>query len=231
MLTTEPLVFLIDVDNTLFDNDRFASDVTAALDAQFGVDERKRYWSLYEERRDRLGYADYLGALQQFRVGCEGNPSLLRFSSYLLDYPFADGLYPGALEAVRHLGTLGTTVILSDGDIVFQPHKIHQSGLWQAVAGRVLIYVHKEHMSEPIQQSFPARHYVMIDDKPKLLAAMKHHLGDRLTTVFVQQGHYAAQAESSTLDPAPDVSVAHIGELTRYAWPDFRVDAAYVSPE
>ncbi|WP_266182678.1 HAD family hydrolase [Dyella humicola] len=231
MLTTGPVVFLLDVDNTLFDNDRFAADVTAALDAQFGELERKRYWSIYEELRDRLGYADYLGALQQFRLGCEANPSLLRLSSYLLDYPFAEGLYPGALETVRHLGTLGTTVILSDGDIVFQPHKIHQSGLWQAVAGRVLIYVHKEHMSDPIQQSFPAPHYVMVDDKPKLLAAMKHKLGDRLTTVFVRQGHYAAQAESSTLDPVPDVTVTHIDELGRFALPDFRADSAYASPE
>ncbi len=231
MLTTGPVVFLLDVDNTLFDNDRFASDVTATLDARFGEDERRRYWSIYEELRDRLGYADYLGALQQFRLGREANPSLLRFSSYLLDYPFAEGLYPGALETVRHLGTLGTTVILSDGDIVFQPHKIHRSGLWQAVAGRVLIYVHKEHMSEPMQQRFPALHYVMVDDKPKLLAAMKRMLGDRLTTVFVRQGHYAAQAESSALDPVPDVTVTHIGELTRIALPDFRADSAYASPE
>ena len=231
MLTTGPVVFLLDVDNTLFDNDRFASDVTAALDAQFGADERKRYWSIYEELRDRLGYADYLGALQQFRLGCEANASLLRFSSYLLDYPFAGGLYSGALETVRHLGTLGATVILSDGDIVFKPHKIHQSGLWKAVEGRVLIYVHKEHMSEPIQQSFPAPHYVMVDDKPKLLAAMKRLLGGRLTTVFVRQGHYAAQADLVTLDPMPDVTVTHIGELARFALPDFRADPAYVSPE
>jgi FMN phosphatase YigB (HAD superfamily) len=231
VLKTGSVVFLLDVDNTLFDNDRFASDMTATLDAQFGEDERKRYWSIYETLRDRLGYADYLGALQQFRLGCEANPSLLRLSSYLLDYPFADGLYPGALETLRHLGTLGTTVILSDGDIVFQPHKIHQSGLWQAVAGRVLIYVHKEHMSEPMQQSFPASHYVMVDDKPRLLAAMKRLLGERLTTVFVQQGHYAAQAESSTLDPVPDVTVAHIGELARYALSDFRADPAFVLPE
>lgn len=231
MLTTEPVVFLLDVDNTLFDNDGFAADVTAALDAQFGEDERKRYWSIYEELRSRLGYADYLGALQQFRLGCEANPSLLRFSSYLLDYPFADGLYPAALEAVRHLGALGKTVILSDGDIVFQPRKVHQSGLWQAVAGRVLIYVHKEHMSGAIQQSFPASHYVMVDDKPGLLAAMKRLLGDRLTTVFVRQGHYAAQADLSTLDPLPDLTITQIGELTRFALPDFRADAAYVSPE
>lgn len=231
MLKTEPVVFLLDVDNTLFDNDRFASDVTSTLDALFGEAERKRYWSIYEELRDRLGYADYLGALQQFRLGCEASQSLLQLSSYLLDYPFANGLYPGVLETIRHLGTLGTTVILSDGDIVFQPHKIHQSGLWQAFAGRVLIYVHKEHMSASIQQSFPASHYVMIDDKPKLLAAMKRLLGDRLTTVFVRQGHYATQADLSALDAMPDVAVTHIGELARFALPDFRPDPAYVSPE
>ncbi|MFC4527595.1 HAD family hydrolase [Dyella halodurans] len=231
MLKTGPVVFLLDVDNTLFDNDRFAADVTGTLDALFGEDERKRYWSIYEALRDRLGYADYLGALQQFRLGCEGNPALLRLSAYLLDYPFADGLYPGALETVSHLGTLGTTVILSDGDIVFQPHKIHQTGLWRAVGGRVLIYVHKEHMSESIQQSFPASHYVMVDDKPRLLTAMKRLLGDRLTTVFVRQGHYAAQAESAAADPVPDMTVTHIGELARLALPDFRADSAYASPE
>lgn len=221
MLTATSLVFLLDVDNTLLDNDGFAADLTARLDRDFGAMERERYWSIYNKLRDELGFADYLGALQQFRLGHEYHPGLVPLSSFLLDYPFAERLFPGALEAVAHMGTLGSTVILSDGDIVFQPRKIAHAGLGQAVAGRVLVYVHKERMTEAIQRAFPATHYVMVDDKPQLLAAMKRIFGAHITTIFVNQGHYAREAEHLVIDPAPDRTVMHIADLVALAPTDF----------
>ncbi len=221
MLNAEPIVFLLDVDNTLLDNDSFATHLTARLDQDVGPMERERYWSIYNKLRDSLGYADYLGALQQFRVDHEYQRALMPLSSFLLEYPFADLVFPGALDAVAHLSTLGTPVILSDGDIVFQPRKIQHAGLWQAVDGRVLVYVHKERMTETIQREFPAAHYVMVDDKPKLLSAMKRIFGARLTTIFVQQGHYAHDASALDLDPAPDKTIAHIAELRQLTLADF----------
>lgn len=220
MLNTASLVFLIDVDNTLLDNDGFAAALTARLDGDFGAMERERYWSIYNKLRDTLGYADYLGTLQQFRLGHEYHPALMPLASFLLEYPFAELLYPGALDTLAHLATLGPTVILSDGDIVFQPRKILRSGISQAVEGRVLVYVHKERMTEAIQRAFPATHYVMVDDKPQLLAAMKRIFGAHLTTIFVRQGHYARDAESLVIDPAPDRTIAHISELATLALSD-----------
>ena len=212
-------VFLLDVDNTLLDNDGFAADLDAHLAQAFGAAERERYWTLYADLRRQLGYADYLATLQQFRIGLDDDPALLRISAFLLDYPFAARLYPRALEAIAHLRTLGLPVVLSDGDVVFQPRKIQRSGIWDAVEGRVLIYLHKERMLPTMQQRFPASHYVMVDDKPQLLAAMKQALGDKLTTVFVRQGHYAAAA-GTTIDPAPDRTIEHIGDLCDHdlAW-------------
>ena len=221
MMTPAQVIFLLDVDNTLFDNDQFAMDLTARLDDDFGKAKRERYWSIYGERRERLGYADYLGAFQEFRLGSDNNAALLRMSTFLLDYPFRERLYPQTLAAITHLNVMGTPVILSDGDIVFQPRKIQSSGLWDAVDGRVLVYVHKEQMLDAIQKQFPAVHYVMIDDKPKLLTAMKLVMADRLTTVFVRQGHYAAEAEHVTIIPPPDVTVKSIGELCGLALSDF----------
>lgn len=226
-----PVVFLFDVDNTLFDNDRFAADLTARLDHQVGQPQRERYWSIYAELRDRLGYADYLAALQALRANDDEQPALLHMSAFLLDYPFSERLYPRALAALEHLGTLGTTAILSDGDILFQPRKIQRSGLWNAVEGRVLVTLHKERQLELIQRRFPASHYVMIDDKPPLLIAMKQALGIQLTTVLVRQGHYAtdvqtAQLQSSTMEPAPDMSLEHIGDLCELTLADFRVARA-----
>ena len=225
MLKHAPLVFLLDVDNTLLDNDRFATDLTTQLDHAFGRTERERYWSIYNGLRDALGYADYLGALQQFRAGIDDEAALLQMSSFLLDYPFTERLYPGALATIDRLRTLGTPVILSDGDIVFQPRKIQYSGLWKAMDGRVLVYVHKERMLDIVQRRFPAKHYVMIDDKPQILAAAKRILLDRLTTVFVRQGHYAADSASLIIDPMPDVTVEHIGGLRDFTLSDFRADA------
>ena len=214
--TVSDIVFLLDVDNTLLDNDRFKADLDTRLLRDFGAAGRDRYWAFYESERGRLGYADYLAALQAFRVGLDDDPDLLQMSAFMLDYPFAERFYPGALGAIAHLRTLGTPVVLSDGDIVFQPRKVQRSGIWDAVAGRVLIYLHKQHMLEAVQRRFPARHYVMVDDKPKLLAAMKTVMGERLTTVFVRQGHYASESTDHVIAPAPDVVIDRIDALTGF---------------
>ena len=132
------IVFLLDVDNTLLDNDRFGADLGARLEQAFGADQRDRYWAIFTALREALSYADYLGALQKFRFGLDDDPQLLQLSSFLLDYPFADRLYPRALEVIGYLNTLGLTVVLSDGDVVFQPRKVQRSGIWDAVGGRVL---------------------------------------------------------------------------------------------
>ena len=206
-------IFLLDVDNTLLDNDRFSADLDARLERDFGFAQRIRYRDIYAALRDQLGYADYLGAMQVFRAGLDDDTDLLQMSAFLLNYPFAERVYPRALETIAHLHSLGTPVVLSDGDIVFQPRKIQRSGLWDAVQGRVLVYLHKERMLDAMQRRFPARHYVMVDDKPQLLAAMKAAMGDRLTTVFVQQGHYAMDAIGDCIDPAPDITIARIADL------------------
>jgi len=210
------VVFLLDIDNTLLDNDRFAADLGERLQRDFGTQGRDRYWMLYAHVRERLGYADYLTTLQEFRVGLDADPDLLQISQFILEYPFAERIYPDALDAVEQLSRLGTPVVLSDGDVVFQPRKVQRSGLWEAVQGRVLIYLHKQHMLAEVQRRFPAAHYVMVDDKPLLLAAMKRVLGDRLTTVFVRQGHYARDAVGQSIEPPPDVTIDRIGELARF---------------
>jgi FMN phosphatase YigB (HAD superfamily) len=223
VLNAQSVIFLLDVDNTLLDNDRFAQDLGERLENAFGAAERARYWEIFGRRREALGLADYLGALQDFRTGLEDNPQLLGMSDFLLEYPFASRLFPQALEAVAHLRTLGLPVVLSDGDIVFQPRKIHRSGIWAAVEGRVLIYLHKEKMLEHMQQRYPAKQYVMVDDKANLLAAMKSALGTRLTTVFVRQGHYALAAESKSAEPAPDLIIERIGDLLNHDLTTFKV--------
>jgi FMN phosphatase YigB (HAD superfamily) len=207
------VVFLLDVDNTLLDNDRFATDLGERLQQSFGATERNRYWAIYRELYQELGYADSLATLQRFRVGLEDDPDLLQLSAFLLEYPFAARLYPHALDVIAHLRTMGAPAVLSDGDVVFQPRKIQRSGIWNAVEGRVLIYPHKERRLEAVQRRCPASHYVMVGDKPRLLAAMKGALGTKLTTVFVRQGHYAAEPADRAIDPLPDLSFEHIGDL------------------
>jgi len=216
-------IFLLDVDNTLLDNDRFAADLGERLERAFGAAERARYWDIFGRRREALGLADYLGSLQDFRVGLDDHPELLDMSEFLLEYPFAGRLFPRALEAVAYLRTLGRPIVLSDGDVVFQPRKIQRSGIWAAVEGRVLIYLHKEKVLDHLQARYPATHYVMVDDKANLLAAMKSALGRRLTTVFVRQGHYATAPESISATPAPDVTIEQIGELINLPLADFEV--------
>jgi FMN phosphatase YigB (HAD superfamily) len=214
------VVFLLDCDNTLLDNDRVIDDLRAHLARAFGPASRDRYWQIFEALRAELGYADYLGALQRYRCaeesGVMNDPRLLLMSSYLVDYPFGDRLYPGALRAIEHLRHWGPTVILSDGDVVFQPRKIQCSGLWDAVEGRVLIYVHKEHMLDDVAQRYPARRYVMVDDKLRILAAMKEIVQGRLTTVFARQGHYALDPVNLATYPPADLAIERIGELLTY---------------
>ena len=176
-----------------------------------------RYWTIFERLRGELGYADYLGALQRYRLDAElangSDMRLLQMSAFLIDYPFADRLYPYAFDVIKRLNTLGPTVILSDGDVVFQPHKIRRAGIWDAVSGRVLIYIHKEQMLNAVQQRFPARHYVMVDDKLRILTAMKEIMQDRLTTVFPRQGHYALDSAANASYPAADLNIESIGDL------------------
>jgi FMN phosphatase YigB (HAD superfamily) len=207
------LVVLIDCDNTVLDNDLVEADLRGHLEREFGVESRDRYWKILEALRDEVGYADYLGALQRYRLGVASEPGLLMMSSFLVDYPFATRLYPRALEAVRHLGKWGTTVILSDGDVVFQPRKIQRSGLWDAVEGRVLIYIHKERVLDDVAMRYPARHYVMVDDKLRILAAMKRSWGERLSTIFPRQGHYALDPRNLSEYPPADLTVERIGDL------------------
>lgn len=216
-------VILLDVDNTLLDNDRFGSDLGNRLESDFGAEARKRYWEIFEELRAKSGVADYLGSLQLFRNGLDDDPRFLGISDFLLEYEFANLLFPQALHAVRHMRSLGKPVILSDGDVVFQPRKIRHAGIWSAVDGAVLIYVHKEKVLDHVQRRYPASHYVVVDDKPNLLAAMKAQLGPRLTTVFVRQGHYALAAGSNSTLPPPDRTIERIGELVTFSSSDFEV--------
>jgi FMN phosphatase YigB (HAD superfamily) len=210
------VVVLFDVDNTLFDNDALQDDLSRYLERQFGAANCDHYWSIFETLRSELGYADYLGSLQRFRLETPEDPRLLQLSSFLLDYPFASRLYPGALESIAHMRRLGPTVILSDGDAVFQPRKIQRSGLWDAVQGNVLIYVHKEQMLDTVAERYPARRYVMVDDKLRILAAVKQHWGDRVTGIFPRQGRYARDTGILAAYPPADLSIEGIGELGGY---------------
>ena len=207
------VVFLLDVDNTLLDNDAVIEDLKRHLIDALGVESQQRYWELFEQLREELGYADYLGALQRYRLERPRDPHVLRISLFLLHYPFADRLYPRALDVVARLRRVGQVVILSDGDVVFQPRKVERSGLWAAVEGEVLIYIHKEQMLDDVERRYPARRYVIVDDKARVLAAIKAVWRERLTTVFVRQGHYAADAQLVASYPPADISVDRIEAL------------------
>jgi FMN phosphatase YigB (HAD superfamily) len=213
------VVFLVDVDNTLLDNDRVQADLRDHLASEFGVETRDRYWAIFEQLNVECGYADYLGALQRYRLEDLCDPRLLMMSSFLVDYPFADRLYPGSFEVVKHLSGWGPVVILSDGDVVFQPRKVQRSGLWEAVGGRVLIYIHKEQMLDDVERHYPARHYVMVDDKLRILTAMRKIWDDRLTTVWPRQGHYALDPQATATYPPADFTIERIGDLVNYNFP------------
>ena len=209
----DQVVFLIDVDNTLLDNDRVIADLMGHLDDQVGHDCQKRYWSIFEELRSELGYADYLGALQRYRVERPRDLRILTVSSYLTNYPFANRLFPNSLDVIDRLRHWGLTVLLSDGDVVFQPRKIERSGLFEAVGKNVLVYIHKELELDDVEQRYPAKHYVLIDDKMRILTAVKNVWASRVTTVFPRQGHYALDPENLTKFPPADLSIERIGNL------------------
>jgi FMN phosphatase YigB (HAD superfamily) len=213
MNSPSPVVFLVDVDNTLLDNDRIQDDLKGHLARVFGARCRDRYWAILEELFTDLGYRDYLGALQRYRVEHPHEPHLLSMSSYLVDYPFADRLFPGALDVLLRLRAWGPTVILSDGDVVFQPRKVQRSGIGEVVGDNVLIYIHKELELDDVAQRYPARHYILVDDKPRILAAVKQVWGSRVTTVFPRQGSYAHDARALADYPPPDHTVERIGDL------------------
>ena len=216
---TTDTVYLFDVDNTLLDNDAVIEDLRDHLVDAFGRVSAERYWVGFEALRSELGYADYLGALQRYRVDAANDPKLLAMSAFLIDYPFASRLYPGALDALAHARGRGPVVILSDGDVVFQPRKIQRAGVWDAAEGRVLIYIHKERMLEDLQRRHPARRYVMVDDKLRILTAMKAQMGERLTTVFVRQGHYAFDLAAIGNFPPADRTIERIGDLAALELP------------
>ena len=209
-MTPAAIVFLVDVDNTLLDNDRIQDDLKRHLEREFGVATRDRYWAILETLFVELGYRDYLGALQRYRAEHPQDVHLMSMSAYLVDYPFANRLYPGALDVLDQLRAWGPTVILSDGDVVFQPRKVQRSGIWEAVDGHVLIYIHKEEVLDDVEKRYPAEHYVLVDDKPRILAAVKEAWGDRVTTIFPRQGQYARDAKAYR--PA-DLTVERIGDL------------------
>jgi FMN phosphatase YigB (HAD superfamily) len=216
------LVFLFDVDNTLLDNDRVTADLKRHLELQVGPARQQRYWDIFEQIRTELGYADYLGALQRYRLENPRDPSLLTVSRFLINYPFATRLYPDSLDAIEHVKQWGKAVILSDGDVVFQPLKVERSGIHESVDGNVLIYVHKEKELDDVERRFPADHYVLIDDKIRILSEVKKIWGARVTTVFPKQGHYALDPEIVSAYPPADVTIARIGELLSYQLTSFQ---------
>jgi FMN phosphatase YigB (HAD superfamily) len=216
MTLPDPIVFLVDVDNTLIDNDHIQNDLKRHLEREFGAACRDRYWAILEQLFTELGYRDYLGALQRFRVEHPREPNLLSMSSYLVDYPFANRLYPGSLDVIERFRAWGPTVILSDGDVVFQPRKVERSGISEAVDGHVLIYIHKEEALDDVEQRYPAEHYVLVDDKPRILDAVKKIWGERVTTIFARQGQYAHDLKVIAGCLPADLTVERIGDLLDY---------------
>jgi FMN phosphatase YigB (HAD superfamily) len=213
MMRSQPIVFLVDVDNTLLDNDRIQQDLKDHLERSYGVSARERYWAILEDLFDTLGYRDYIGALQRFRVEHPREVELLSMSSFLMDYPFADRLYPRALEVLKRLRSAGPTVILSDGDVVFQPRKVEHAGIAEVVAGHVLIYIHKEAALDDVERRYPAEHYVLVDDKMRILTAVKQFWRERVTTVFARQGSYARDVNAVDAFPPADMTIEHIDDL------------------
>lgn len=225
-MMSKAIVFLFDVDNTLLDNDRVSADLKQYLTNRVGQERQGRYWALFEELRAELGYADYLGALQRYRSEYPRDPNLLAVSEFLIEYHFANRLFPNSLDVLEHVSQWGQPVILSDGDVVFQPHKIRRAGLFDAVNGHVLIYVHKEHELEDVRQRYPADHYVLVDDKVRILAAIKQAWGNSVTTVFPRQGHYARDPKILAAYPPADISIERVGDLIEYGLVDLTAAAS-----
>jgi FMN phosphatase YigB (HAD superfamily) len=224
-MPTHPVVTLFDVDNTLLDNDRVVGDLMRHLEREVGAERQKRYWELFEEMRKELGYADYLGALQRYRMENMRDPHLLTVSTFLVNYPFANRLFPESLDVIDHVKPWGPAVLLSDGDVVYQPRKVERSGLFSAVDRNVLIYVHKEHELDDVERRYPSEHYIMVDDKLRLLTAIKKYWGKKVTTDFPKQGHYARDPKELK-NPAADVTIERIGDLLQWDLPRLKAAAA-----
>ena len=218
----DDIVFLFDVDNTLLDNDRVQNDLSVHLAATFGPAARDRYWAIFEALRAELGYADYLGALERHRRDDLHDPRILGMANWLIDYPFAERLYPGAIDAVKHVSQWGRAVVLSDGDAVFQPRKVKRSGVWNVVGDGVLIFIHKEQNLDDVERIFPARRYVLIDDKLRILSAVKGVWGERVTTVFPRQGRYANDPAVVAAYPPADIQIERIGDLAAFDFAAFQ---------
>jgi hypothetical protein len=212
----DKVVFLFDVDNTLLDNDRVSADLRRFLEKEVGEERGSRYWEIFEELRRELGYADYLGALQRYRIEHPYETHLLAVSTFLINYPFANRLFPNSLDVLEHCRKFGNVVILSDGDVVFQPRKVERSGLFEAVEHNVLIYIHKEHELADVERRYPAEHYVLVDDKIRILSAIKKIWKDKVTTVFPKQGHYAFDEKEVGKYPPADISIERIGDLMNF---------------
>ena len=212
-MTEHEIVFLFDVDNTLLDNDRVTADLRRFLEKEVGRQRSESYWTIFEELRDELGYADYLGALQRYRIDHPYDSHLLAVSTYLINYPFANRLFPSSLDVIEACSKLGRVVILTDGDVVFQPRKIERSGLFEAVDGNILIYIHKEHELADVERRYPANQYVLVDDKVRILSAVKQIWGERVKTVFPKQGHYAVDEEQVAKYPPADITIERIGDM------------------
>jgi hypothetical protein len=215
----EKVVFLFDVDNTLLNNDHVTRDLQNHLEREVGSYGARRYWAIFESLRSELGYADYLGALQRFRIEYPHDLRLLTVSRFLINYPFANRLYPNSLDVIERAKSWGRTALLTDGDVVFQPRKVERSGLLEAVEGHVLVYVHKDHELPDVSHRYPSRHYIVVDDKLRLLTAIKKIWQKRVTTVFVRQGHYALDPKIIAACPAADVSLERIGDLLECTLP------------
>lgn len=218
-------VFLLDVDNTLLNNDRVTEDLRQFLFREFGEERQKRYWAIYEQLRNEMGYADYLGALQRYRAENPRDPRFLLMSKFMMKYPFSNRVFPRAIDVIEHLQQWGPCVILSDGDVVFQPRKIDRSGLAHAVHENVLIYLHKEHELDDVESRYPADHYVIVDDKLRILDAVKKIWGGGVTTVFVRQGHYAADPKALAKYSPADITIDRIGDLCDYDFQKLRAAA------
>jgi FMN phosphatase YigB (HAD superfamily) len=230
MTSPDPIVFLVDVDNTLLDNDRIQTDIKQHLEREYGVECRDRYWTIQERLFTELGYRDYLGALQMYRAEYPGDVQPLSMSSFLIDYPFGERLYPRALDVLEQLRAWGRTVVLTDGDMVFQPRKVQRSRISEAVDGHVLIYIHKEEELHDVERRYPARHYVLVDDKLRILAAVKKIWGERVTTVFPRQGQFAFDPGALANYPDADLTIERIGDLLAYNLPALVVGDSTIQP-
>ena len=220
----DKVVFLFDVDNTLLDNDRVSKNLRSFLEKEVGAERSNRYWEIFEDLRRKLGYADYLGALQRYRLEYAYDTHLLALSTYLINYPFANRLFPNSLDVIEHCKQWGKVVILSDGDVVFQPRKVERSGLFEAVEGNILIYIHKEFELDDVERRYPAEHYVLVDDKLRILTAIKEIWSDKVTTVFPRQGHYALDKKELSKYPAADITIERIGDILNFTLDDFVKD-------